>query len=158
MVGEGEMDYCEVWYHCYEDPDPLNGDYCLVLLTIWCKRGSWNVEDQKTGVYLVGRDGTEELIIEGDQCLFDPQPAGPRYKPHVIPAMLNRESTTGHFYVQNVYEGTHILGAEKGTVKSLRVVESTEKRSWTSRGWVGQGEQAPGVNGPSLEPTQSRGD
>ena len=158
LVGKGDLDSFKWIDHFYEDPYPLNEDYFLVSRTIWFKRGSWNVEDQKTGIYLVGRDGTEELILEGDQCLFDPQPAGPRYKPHVIPEMLNRESTTGHFYVQNVYEGTHMLGVEKGTVKYLRVVESPEKRSWTSRGWFGQGEQAPGVNWHSFENKQILGE
>ena len=72
--------------------------------------------------------------------------------------MVNRESTAGHCDVQNVYEGPHRLVVEKGTVKYLRVVESPEKRSWTSRGWFGQGEQAPGVNWHSFENKQILGE
>ena len=46
----------------------------------------------------------------------------------------------------NVYEGTHMAGVKKGAVKSLRVVESLEKRNWTNPAWGGQGVERPGMN------------
>ncbi|MGN0846455.1 MAG: hypothetical protein ACI4RA_03610 [Kiritimatiellia bacterium] len=58
----------------------------------------------------------------------------------------------GRFYVQNVYEGTHMQGVKPGTVKAIRVVESPEKRTWiASRGWFGHGEEACAMNWHSFE-------
>ena len=77
----------------------------------------------------------------------------PRPMPPVRPTARDFESTTGKFYVQNVYIGTHMKGVEPGAVKYLRVVESPEKRSfgtWND-GWFGQGEEAPAMNWHSFE-------
>lgn len=158
LVGKGDLDSFKWIENFYEDPFPLNENYLLASRTIWFKRGSWNVEDQKMGIYLLGRDGTEELLLEGNQSLFDAQIVGPRFKPNAIPTMRNFEEKNGRFYVQNVYEGTHMAGVEKGVVKYLRVIESPEKRTWTARGWFGQGEQAPGVNWHSFENKQILGE
>ena len=54
-------------------------------------------------------------------------------------------------YKQDVYQGTHLNGAQRGTVKSLRVVEAPEKRTWSHGKWIGQGYTAPGMNWHSLE-------
>ena len=43
----------------------------------------------------------------------------------------------------DVYRGTHMAGVPRGTVKSLRVVESPEKRHWSPGAWFGQGYTAP---------------
>ena len=158
LVENGDLDSFKWLQHFYEDPFPINEDYFLVSRTVWVKPGPWQVLDQKMGIYLIGRDGTEELIHEGDLSLFDPQIVGTRFKPNVIPSMRNYKDENGRFYVQNVYEGTHMEGVEKGAVKYLRVVESPEKRTWTSRGWFGQGEQAPGVNWHSFENKQILGE
>jgi hypothetical protein len=58
---------------------------------------------------------------------------------------------TGMFYVQNVYVGTHMKDVKPGSIKFLRVVESPEKRNWSSRDWGGQGAQAPGMNWLNFE-------
>lgn len=158
LVGKGDLDTFKWIENFYEDPFPLNENYFLASRTIWYKRGGWNIDDQKMGIYLLGRDGTEELLFEGNQSLFDPQIVGPRFKPNAIPSMRNFEDKNGCFYVQNVYEGTHMAGVEKGTVKYLRVIESPEKRTWTAHGWGGQGEQAPGVNWHSFENKQILGE
>ncbi len=65
--------------------------------------------------------------------------------------MRNFSDSMGTFYVQDVYEGTHMEGVERGTVKYLRIVESPEKRTWSRGGWGGEGEQAPGMNWHSFE-------
>lgn len=151
LVGNGDLDSFKwIEYFC-EDPFPLNEEFFLVSRSVWLKRGSWNVEDAKMGIYLMGRDGTEELLLEGNHSLFDPMLLEPRYQPQRVPSMRNDAEKTGRFYVQNVYEGTHMQGVEPGTVKYLRVVESPEKRTWTYGGWYGQGEQAPAVNWHSFE-------
>lgn len=158
LIGKGDLDSFKGIENLYEDPYPIDESHFLVSRTIWFKRGSWNVEDQKMGIYLIGIDGTEELIMEGDLSLFDPQIVGPRHKPNSIPSMRNYDDPNGRFYVQNVYEGTHMEGVAKGAVKYLRVVESPEKRTWTARGWFGQGEQAPAVNWHSFENKRIIGD
>lgn len=158
IVGNGDLDSFK-WINCfYEDPYPINKDYFLTSRTIWFKRGPWNIEDSKQGIYLLGMDGTEELLIEGTKSLYDPQIIQPREKPLTLPTMRNFSEKTGRFYVENVYEGTHMAGVKKGEAKWLRVVESPEKRTWTKQGWFGQGEQAPGMNWHSFENKQILGE
>lgn len=158
LVGNGNLDSFKSIENFYEDPFPLNAHHFLVSRTIWFKKGGWNVEDEKMGIYLIGRDGTEELILEGAKSLFDPMIVEARQKPNSIPVMRNFHEEKGSFYVQNVYEGTHMEGVEPGVVKYLRVIESPEKRTWTIGGWGGQGEQAPGMNWHSFENKQILGD
>lgn len=158
MVGNGDLDSFKSVENFYEDPYPLDENYFLVSRTIWFKRGGWDIEDSKMGIYLVGRDGTEELVLEGEKSLFDPMIIQPRQKPNDIPQMRNYSSKAGVFYVQDVYEGTHMKGVKKGDVKYLRIIESPEKRTWTRGGWFGQGEQAPGMNWHSFENKQILGD
>lgn len=150
-VGNGNLDSFKALETFYEDPYPLGDGYFLVSRSIWAKRGGWQIMDQKMGIYLVGEDGTEELIIEGDLSLFDPMPIEARFRPNALPNMRNYTDDRGTFYVQDVYEGTHMEGVERGSAKYLRIVESPAKRSWTARGWFGEGEQAPGVNWHSFE-------
>lgn len=158
IVGNGDLDSFK-WINCfYEDPYPINKDYFLTSRTIWFKRGPWNIEDSKQGIYLLGMDGTEELLIEGTKSLYDPQIIQPHEKPLTLPTMRNFSEKTGRFYVENVYEGTHMAGVKKGEAKWLRVVESPEKRTWTKQGWFGQGEQAPGMNWHSFENKQILGE
>lgn len=158
IVGNGDLDSFK-WINCfYEDPYPINKDYFLTSRTIWFKRGPWNIEDSKQGIYLLGMDGTEELLIEGTKSLYDPQIIQPRENPLTLPTMRNFSEKTGRFYVENVYEGTHMAGVKKGEAKWLRVVESPEKRTWTKQGWFGQGEQAPGMNWHSFENKQILGE
>ena len=59
--------------------------------------------------------------------------------------------TPGRFYVMDVYTGTHMAGINRGDVKWLRVVESPEKRYYSSATWSAQGIEAPGVNWDSFE-------
>ncbi|MFI3258749.1 MAG: hypothetical protein R3Y16_01490 [Rikenellaceae bacterium] len=136
----------------YEDPYPINKDNFLVSRTISYKLGpgTWkNTPD--TAIFLVDRDGYEEQLLDGKKCLFDPMIIRAPFKPAVIPSTVDESLDYGTFYVQDVYEGTHMEGVEKGSVKWLRVVESPAKKSWTDRKWTGQGAQFPGVNWSSFE-------
>ena len=64
----------------------------------------------------------------------------------MIPSRIDLAKTDGYFYVEDVYVGTGMERIERGTVKSLRVVESPEKRFWTGPAWDGgTGQQAPGM-------------
>ena len=153
-IGKGNWDSFKAVDPRYEDPFPLSdpqtgagaGTYFLCSRVI--KRG-----DERTGLYLIDTFGNDVLIYEdpdGFGC-FDPMPITARRGARVKPDMRNFENGNGTFYVQDVYEGTHMDGVARGDVKSLRVVESPEKRSFSRAGWGGQGAQAPAMNWHSFE-------
>ena len=129
----------------YEDPYPLSdasntaaGKYFL------CSRMTGSGE--QTGIYLIDIFGNEALVhAEGPGC-FDPMPLSPRLRPHAVPERRNFEHAAGMFYVQDVYIGTHMEGVKRGSVKSLRIIESPEKRFWTKPVWDGQGIEGPAMN------------
>lgn len=158
LVGNGNLDSFKSIGTFYEDPYPVDENHFLVSRTIWLKKSGSNIADSKSGIYLVWKDGAEEIILEGMKSLFDPMIVAPRPKPHILPMTRNFTDKDGQFYVENVYEGTHMAGVKPGSVKYLRVVESPEKRTWTKRGWNGEGEQAPGVNWHSFENKQILGE
>jgi len=122
----------------YEDPYPLSATYFL------CSRTTGAGEQM--GLYLIDVFGNELLVHAEPPGCFDPMPLAPSPRPPVLPPARDFESRTGTFYVQNVYEGTHMTGIPHGTVRSLRVVESPEKRFWTRPAWNGQGQEAPAMN------------
>ena len=127
----------------YEDPWPLSPKYFL------CSRMTGKGEQM--GIYVIDVFGNEVLLhAEGPGC-YDPIPLAPRPRPPVIPSRRNFRDETGHLYVMDVYEGTHMRGVKRGSVKRLRVVESPEKRHWSPGSWNGQGYTAPGMNWHSLE-------
>jgi len=122
----------------YEDPYPLNDRFFV------CSRMTGQAE--RMGLYLIDLFGNEILLhVEGPGC-YDPMPLAPRTRPPVIPARRDYENNDGAFYVQDVYQGTHMRGVKRGQVKSLRVVESPEKRYWTKPGWNGQGFEGAAMN------------
>ena len=160
LVANGDLDTFK-WVQSfrYEDPFPMNKEWFLVSRTLY-KYPEWNNQacGYKQGIFLVGMDGSEELLIEGERSVFDPHIVESSAKPVTLPMMRNFTSDKGQFYVVNVYEGTHMQGIEKGVAKWLRVIESPEKRSWTHGGWSGQGEQAPALNWHSFENKQILGE
>lgn len=160
IVGNGDLDSFK-WVKSfrYEDPYPVNKEWFVVSRTLY-PYPDWQQQKcgYKQGIYLVGMDGTEELLIEGERSVFDPHIVEAPAKAVSLPAMRNFEDEKGQFYVENVYEGTHMQGVKKGEVKWLRVIESPEKRSWTWGGWQGQGEQAPALNWHSFENKQILGE
>ena len=138
----------------HEDPYPLadpetgvGGRYFL------CSRHTGSGEHM--ALYLLdAEDGSETLLHdegEGDVGCFDPMPLTARTCPDAVTVPRKYDDTPGRFYVEDVYKGTHMTGVTRGTVKYLRVVESPEKRFYTSTYWSGQGTQAPGVNWDSFE-------
>ena len=151
LIGKGNLDSFKWIDYFFEDPFPVNENFFLASRTIWTKTHKQAPIDSKSGIYLIGRDSTQELLIEGSRSLFDPMIIQARPKPHTIPTNRNYTDKKGTFYVQNVYHGTHMNGVEPGTVKYLRVIESPEKKTWTKDAWYGQGEQAPAVNWHSFE-------
>jgi hypothetical protein len=125
----------------FEDPFPLSADWFLAAGTFG--------QSEKTGIYLLGRDGTMALVFEDPSTAgcFDPIPLKETTPPQVNTQKADLSKNTGTFYVSNVYEGLGMSEVKKGTVKELRVIESPEKQTWSSKGWSnGHGEQAPGMN------------
>ncbi|MCX7825195.1 MAG: hypothetical protein N2689_06515 [Verrucomicrobiae bacterium] len=129
----------------YEDPYPLSDKYFL------CSRMTGR--EEQMGIYLLDVFGNEILLHAenkaGSRLVFgcyDPMPLAPRPRPAVVPSRRDFGHREGYFYVQDVYIGTHMTGVKRGAVKSLRVVESPEKRFWTLPAWGGQGIEAPAMN------------
>ncbi|MBT7299104.1 MAG: hypothetical protein HN849_06320, partial [Victivallales bacterium] len=106
---------------------------------------------EETGIFVVDTFGNEALLRREAPGCYDPMPLAPRSRPPVIPARRGYERPTGRFYVNNVYQGSHLNGVKRGEVKFLRVVASPEKRFWTHPSWGGQGVHCPAVNWHSFE-------
>jgi len=153
LMGKGNWDNFMKLDTRYEDPFPLSAKLFLVSKSIWLtKENSQHPSSQKMGIFLVDKSGKETLVYEHESLsCFDPMPLTPRYRPREIPTARRFDESPGNFYVQDVYEGTHMREVERGAVKYLRVVESPEKRTYTQAAWNGQGQQAPGVNWHSFE-------
>ncbi len=127
----------------YEDPFPLDKHFFLCVRTIGAA--------ETTGIYMLDVFGNELLLYaeedgaSGVGC-YDPMPLAPSKRPPDLPVRRDYENGWGCFYVADVYQGTHMEGVERGSVKYLRVVESPEKRTFTHPSWDGQGQQAPGMS------------
>ncbi|MDR2116610.1 MAG: hypothetical protein LBP87_09560 [Planctomycetaceae bacterium] len=128
----------------FEDPFPLSADWFLASGTTG--------QGEKMGIYLLGRDGTMQIVFEDKNIpvshgCFDPTPLASTVPPPINIQEADYTQSTGNFYVTNVYEGFGMKNVEKGSVKFLRVVESPEKKTWSPKGWAnGHGEQGPGMN------------
>ncbi|MDD4018387.1 MAG: hypothetical protein PHV28_10645 [Kiritimatiellae bacterium] len=129
----------------YEDPVPLDDRHFL------CAKQRAKSEEME--VYYLDLYGNEVLVHAEAPGCYDPMPLKTRTPPPAHPQRRNFSDPkgTGMFYVQNVHIGTHMQGVKPGAVKYLRVIESPEKRTWSGRGWFGQGEQAPGMNWHNFE-------
>ena len=148
-VGEGDWDtynfdtFTRVMPK-YEDPFPLSDKYFLCSRMIGV--------GEVMGIYLADLFGNEILLHAegGDETAlgcFDPMPLAPTPRPPLIPARRDFNDGVGYFYIADVYQGTHMQGVARGAVKSLRVIESPEKRFWTlPPSWDGQGQEAPAMN------------
>jgi len=152
LVDHGNFDEFKKVHPKYEDPWPLGGKYFL------CSRMTGNGEQM--GLYLLDVFGNEILLhteslpntptLQHSKAVtlgcYDPMPLAPRPRPLAIPTRRDFANKEGYFYVADVYQGTHMAGVERGSVKWLRVIESPEKRFWTHPSWFGQGSEAPAMN------------
>jgi hypothetical protein len=135
----------------YADPYPLADPATLQGAGKYFLCARMTGRGDQMGIFLVDVFGNELLLhAEGPGC-YDPMPLGPRPRPPVLPPRRNFEEKDGLLYVVDVYEGTHMRGVERGSVKRLRIVESPEKRFWSKGAWFGQGYTAPGMNWHGLE-------
>ena len=153
LIGVGNWDTFMQLDIRYEDPFPVSENLFLVSKSNNLKKKKNNQPaKEKMSIYLLDNEGNETLLFEDENLsCFDPMPLATRFRPREIPTARKFDDSPGYFYVQNVYEGTHMANVEPGSIKYLRVVESPEKRTFTQPSWNGQGQQAPGVNWHSFE-------
>ena len=137
LIGVGNYDTFKRLAVKYEDPYPLSDKQFL------CSRMTGKGE--QTGIVLIDVERGETLLHAEEPGCYDPMPLAPREKPPIIPSRIDLAKDDGYFYVADVYVGSGMAKIPRGTIKSLRVVESPEKRFWTQTNWQGSGTQAPGM-------------
>ncbi len=140
LVDVGDYDTFKRIYPRYEDPYPLSENFFL------CSRMLGGESGDRMGLFLLDTFGNEILLHEDELGCFDPMPLAVRNAPPIIVPRSDFSRTDGEFFVQDVYEGASMRGVPRGSVKSLRVVASPEKRFWCGPAWDGgTGQQAPGM-------------
>jgi hypothetical protein len=122
----------------YNTPWPLSEKYFL------CARASERYGS--TAIYLIDVFGNELMLHKEEVSSFSPMPLTPSTRPISIPTRRDYGSGDGLFYIQDVYQGTHMKNVDRGTIKSVRVVEAISKRGLSDASWNGMGEQTPAVN------------
>ncbi len=139
----------------YEDPLPLDENYFLVTRQI--KSGS-----EKTGIFLVDTFGNELLIYEdaSGKGAYDVRLLEAKEDiEFMLSSRRNYDDGYGTFFIQDVYEGTHMNGVERGSVAYLRVIEVVPKLYFTKfTDWNAQGQEFPAVNWHSFEVKRVLGD
>jgi hypothetical protein len=130
----------------YADPYPLNDSRFICVRNL--KEGT-----EETVLCLVERDGFEAVLLRDSPGIHNPVLLSPRRRPPVLATRRNFEgqNAAGRFYLHDVYKGTHMKGVERGSVKSLRIVESPPKLNWSRYDWTGDGAQAPAMNWHNFE-------
>lgn len=129
----------------YQDPYPLSDKYFLV------SRMTMSSNPPVESIYLVDIFGNEILVHKEYPGCFAPMSVSQQVRPLVRPDLRNFENNDGYFYVEDVYEG--LTGIKRGTIKSIRVVESPEKRYWASGtlAWFNYSTTYPGISWHSFE-------
>ncbi len=153
LMDKRGVDHFKILDYMTEDPWPLSTTEFLVSGNTKQLGKAWRVPITHSGLFVMNTDDKSRMLIleTPDRSLFDPMVIEPRKLPAMIPSTVDYKGDTGTFYVQNVYEGTHMQGVEAGAVKYLRVIESPEKRTWTNGAWQGEGAHWPAVNWHSFE-------
>jgi hypothetical protein len=75
-------------------------------------------------LYLVNRAGERELLAADEtfSCL-QAVPLVPRTPPRMKPSTVDYRKKDGIFFLQDIYHGQGLKGIERGTIRSIRVVE-----------------------------------
>jgi len=118
------------WYNC---PFPLNDTQ--FLCSVAPARG------EAAAIHLGDIHGNELTLYEEAPGCYDPMPLAPRPRPISIASSRDFQNNDGHFYIQNVYEGTHLRDVEPGSIKHVRVVEAMSKRGKANHIWRALGHQ-----------------
>lgn len=82
---------------------------------------------------LIDRAGQRlALMSDPDICLHSPMLIKPRPVPRRLVNTVDRQATSGRFFVQDIYRG--LTGVQRGEVKWLRVIEETSRVSGSTMG------------------------
>ena len=118
------------WYDC---PFPLSESHFIYSRANRRKIGA--------ALYVTDLKGNEIKIHEDIMGAYHPMPLKASPRPVSIASPRDYGNKPGHFYIQNVYEGTHMKNVDKGSVKSIRVVEALSKRGQSNFYWKALGHQ-----------------
>ncbi len=118
------------WHNC---PFPLNDRQFLYVVA--------KARGAAAAIYLGDVDGNEVKVYEEGPGCYDPMPLAPHAKPVDMASTRDYANNDGHFYIKNVYEGTHMQGVEPGSVKYVRVVQAHSKRGKSGHIWRALGHQ-----------------
>lgn len=151
LVGNGGIDTFVKVRPRYQDPYPLSDKYFLCSREIADFEYRGEGEKPEMGIYLVDVFGNETLVHAEVPASFSPVPLAPRIKPPIIPVRRDYAGNPATVYVMDAYQGTHMQGVRRGDIRWMRVVESPEKRHWTTPAWGGQGVHRPAMNWHNFE-------
>ena len=109
----------------HRHPYPLDERSFLVAMTPYMNARD---EGKRRGIrfhlYWMDIDGHRELLAyDPNVSSAHPIPLASRRQPHVRPSVVDHSVPTGTYFMQDIYEGPGLKGIERGTVKTLRVVE-----------------------------------
>ncbi|MCX6929309.1 MAG: hypothetical protein NT154_39725, partial [Verrucomicrobia bacterium] len=151
LVGHNGIDAFTAVRPRYQDPFPLSEKYFLCSREI--ADADWRGSGAKPemGIYLVDTFGNEVLVHAEAPGCYSPSALAAHTRPPVIPMRRDYQNRPADVYVLDTSLGTHMKGVKQDEVKFLRVVESPEKRHWTSAAWGGHGVQRPAMNWHNFE-------
>ncbi len=113
-----------------EDPTFDRGDSCEpwpVTADVFLLSGRQSGQE-RNAIEMIDRQGHRLTVLSDPEiCLHSPMLVKPRPRPVVLVDTVDRQATTGRFFVQDIYQG--LAGVRRGEVKYLRVVEETSRVS-----------------------------
>jgi len=117
----------------YNTPFPLDERHFLFVVA----------KDRRSpaAIHLGDMDGNEVRLHQEHPGCYHPMPLAPCPRPVVIASTRDYKNGSGQFYIQNVYEGTHMQGVEPAAVKFVRVVQAHSKRGKSRHIWRALGHQ-----------------
>ncbi|MBT3198357.1 MAG: hypothetical protein HN350_00415 [Phycisphaerales bacterium] len=118
------------WYNC---PFPINSTQFLYVVAPQRRIGA--------EIRLGDVNGNDAKIHAEKPGCYDPMPLAPHPKPVAMASTRDYADNDGHFYIQNVYIGTHMKHVTPGSVKHVRVVQAHSKRGKSGHIWRALGHQ-----------------
>jgi hypothetical protein len=125
-----DLNSVKPWYNC---PFPLDDRHFLFVVG--------KDRNSAAAIHLGDIDGNEVKLYAEDPGCFHPMPLAPWPRPPALSSPRDYRNGNGTFYIQNVYEGTHMNAVEPGSVKQVRVVQAHSKRGKSGHIWRALGHQ-----------------
>jgi len=129
-VKQDNLNSVRPWYNC---PFPLSDSHFLYVVS--------TTRQAKAAIYLGDIAGNEIKLYEEAPGCYDPMPLAASPRPQPLSSPRDFANNDGHFYIQNVYVGTHTAAIKPGSVKYVRVVQAHSKRGKSGHYWRGLGHQ-----------------